>query len=73
MQVQYVANVILISLKTMSFQTISTNYAWFSESHALLSICTSLKDEQELDLYPILKLERNARVLNRIKVELRVF
>ena len=25
------------------------------------------------DLYPILKLERNARVLNRIKVELRVF
>ena len=52
MRVQYATNVILlISLKTMSFQTICINYAWFSESHALLSICTSLKDEQELDLY----------------------
>ena len=31
-----------------------------------------LKDEQET-IHPILKLKRNARVLNGIKVELRIF
>ena len=49
--------------------TVRVSLFQFITKHLPSLICTNYK-RRAGDLYPILKLERNARVLNRIKVEL---